>query len=376
MRKAMRLRIPVIFVMRSLLASWLVALLSGAALGADHDWPMYGRDLGRTAFNGLETKINRTSVAMLIPKWVFHAGDSITASPVVINFDHFGPLGSEPTRKVVYVGSADENFYAVDAASGTEIWRFKADPAPTIGYNMFVSSAFVDKGNGRLYVGGGFTMYALDLFTGALMWKWSTANYGGGEIESSPLMARDATGDTVYFGTDLDGAIPTTNPKFPAVFALDAATGALKWFWRPSHIGNCGDVWASVAADLDEKLLYFATSDCSRSHQGLYNEAVIALGVDPSPGSLGPGLARTEPPNWYFQPRDIDPYDYDFGSTPILFDAAGKKYVGIGGKDGSYYVLERQRSATPGVFRATTWDTRVVRGGFAAGFIGGSATDG
>src|SRR2546423_1910221 len=214
-----------------------------AAGGNPNDWPMYGHDLHRTAFNGNETKINRSSVGLLAPKWVFHAGDAITASPVVINFEHFGQGGTEPRRKVVYVGSADENFYAIDAADGSVIWKFKADPAPSIGYNMFVSSAFVDLDRHRLYVGGGFTMYALDLYDGTVGWKWSTANNGGGEIESSPVMFDGK----VYFGSDLDGAIPTTEPKYPALFALDAESGTLEWYWRASQIGTCGDIWSSVA---------------------------------------------------------------------------------------------------------------------------------
>ena len=44
-----------------------------AAGGNPNDWPMYGHDLHRTAFNGNETKIDRSSVGLLAPKWVFHA---------------------------------------------------------------------------------------------------------------------------------------------------------------------------------------------------------------------------------------------------------------------------------------------------------------
>jgi len=365
------------------LTSWCLAAVvltaaSGRIAAADgnpNDWPMYGHDIQRTAFNANETKINRSSVGLLRLKWAFHADDAITASPVVINFEHFGPNGTEPPRKVVYVGSADENFYAIDASDGSQAWPqpFKADPAPSIAYNMFVSSAFVDLGRKQLYVGGGFTMYALDLFTGAVKWKWSTAQNGGGEIESSPVMIDGA----VYFGSDQDGAIPTANPKYPAVFALDADSGALRWFFRPNKRPEqtCGSVWGSPAVDAGEGLLYFATADCTRSHQDLYNESIIALPI--TPGSLNSTtLERTDLPNWYYQPRDIDAYDYDFGASPLLFDAGGKKYLGIGGKDGFFYVIERQRWDITGGIRTPKWVTRVVRGGFAGGFIGSSATDG
>jgi outer membrane protein assembly factor BamB len=129
-----------------------------------------------------------------------------------------------------------------------------------------------------------------------------------------------------------------------------------------------------------------ATSDCTRGAQGLYNEAVIALPVAPpapcaSDGDIscldGTTLERrAEPPDWYYQPRLVDPYDADFGSTPLLFDRDGKKYLGIGGKDGFYYVIERQRSGVPDTYRLPLWSRRVVMGGFAGGFIGSTATDG
>jgi outer membrane protein assembly factor BamB len=368
-----------------LLAVFFAIGVGASASAQDHDWPMYQHDARRTGFNAAETKINRTSAGLLRLKCAFHAGDSITASPVVIDFADFDGQGP---RKVVYVGSADEKFYAIDAADCSEIWHFQADPAPGIGYNMFVGSAFVDRARGRLYVAGGFTLYALDLFgkvrdgSGGVapIWKWTTgrnpsgATHGGGEIESSPLVV----GDRVYFGSDLDGAIAGVNPLYPALFAVNADTGALEWYWRPSEIGSCGDVWSSVAADPELGLLYFDTSDCGTGHQGLYNESVIALPIAPT--APLDGERRTDAPSWYHQPRDVDPYDYDFGSSPLLFDRGGAKYLGVGGKDGFYYVMPRDAAAVAGTYRDAAppsgWKTRVVRGGFAGGFIGSTATDG
>jgi len=52
-----------------------------------------------------------------------------------------------------------------------------------------------------------------------------------------------------------------------------------------------------------------------------------------------------------------------------LIEVADKRYVGIGGKDGTYYLLDRL-SGRP------RWATRVVFGGGAGGFFGGAAFDG
>lgn len=371
---------------RASLATVLGLVIAAAALPAraaaanPHDWPMYQHDIRRSGYDPKESKVNRTSVGLLRLKCAFHAGDAITASPAVIHFDDFNGQGP---RKVVYVGSADENFYAIDAADCSKIWNFTADPAPGLAYHMFVSSAFVDLERRQVYVGGGYTMYALDLYNGTLKWKWSTAlnppdgtTHGGGEIETSPLLV----GDKVYFGSDRDGVSPSvssTGNVYPALFAVNAGSGTLEWYWRPSTMGSCGAIWSSVSADPDLGLLYFGTADCGRAVQGPYNESVIALPIEPPPGSVDSlTKRRADLPSWYYQPWYLDPYDVDFGSTPLLFDRDGVQYLGIGGKDGFYYVLRRQGGTTPGEFRNPEWKTRVVRGGFGGGFVGSTATDG
>jgi len=61
--------------------------------------------------------------------------------------------------------------------------------------------------------------------------------------------------------------------------------------------------------------------------------------------------------------------DFDFGSAPNLMDVADERYVGIGGKDGTYYLLDRLTGRP-------RWATRVVFGGGVGGFFGGAAFDG
>src|SRR5262249_41550501 len=62
-------------------------------------------------------------------------------------------------------------------------------------------------------------------------------------------------------------------------------------------------------------------------------------------------------PSWHWRPRRSDTHDLDFGAVPNLFTITvnGKRraVVGAGGKDGTYYVIDRD-----GVNRATgvRWD--------------------
>src|SRR5262249_35073069 len=78
---------------------------------------------------------------------------------------------------------------------------------------------------------------------------------------------------------------------------------------------------------------------------------------------------------WIFTPPRLltaDPQcDWDFGATANLgVDRHGRtNFLGVGGKDGFYYRIRPENGGL-------VWQTRVVFGGFAGGFIGTAAYDG
>src|SRR3954471_23726162 len=75
---------------------------------SDGNWPTYGKDLNHT-FSNPHSEINPRNVSTLAPAWTFPTEDAVTASPAVVD-------------GVVYVGSWDGYFYALDAASGRLKW--------------------------------------------------------------------------------------------------------------------------------------------------------------------------------------------------------------------------------------------------------------
>jgi eukaryotic-like serine/threonine-protein kinase len=77
---------------------------------------------------------------------------------------------------VVYVGSQDNNIYALDANTGSLLWKYTTGgPVPS-------SPATA---NGVVYVGSNdYALYALSAKTGVLLWSYGTAN----EV-SSPVVA-------------------------------------------------------------------------------------------------------------------------------------------------------------------------------------------
>ena len=94
---------------------WL--LLTSISVHAE-DWPMYGRDLKHSFSNPLSA-IKPFNVFFLKEVWFHPTGDVVSASPAVVG-------------GVVYVGSWDGFFYALDAHSGRQIWAFKADCQKTV----------------------------------------------------------------------------------------------------------------------------------------------------------------------------------------------------------------------------------------------------
>ncbi|HUW30604.1 MAG TPA: PQQ-binding-like beta-propeller repeat protein [Planctomycetota bacterium] len=170
-------------VAKMLILAILSASLAQAAF-AD-DWPMEGK-------NPLHRAISQEQLAPPLKlAWTFAAGDAITASPVV-------------SDGIVYAGSYDSKFYAINAETGKELWSFKLDTEM-----IFWAPAAV--GGGVCVVGGGDGfIYARSAKTGQPIWQVRTEGMisGGGTI----------VGDAVYVGS-----------WDHHVLALDLQTGKERW---------------------------------------------------------------------------------------------------------------------------------------------------
>jgi outer membrane protein assembly factor BamB len=151
-----------------------LALISGN-LRAQENWPMYGGNLLHT-FSNTRSPINPGNVANLKPFWTFSTTDAISSSPTVVD-------------GVIYVGSWDGFFYAINARSGLLIWKFQVDcdntivPVPpqclapgeappprffTQGGLITSTAAVAD---GQVYFAAGKTVYDLNAVDGSLRWK-------------------------------------------------------------------------------------------------------------------------------------------------------------------------------------------------------------
>ena len=123
---------------------------------------------------------------------------------------------------------------------------------------------------------------------------------------------------------------------------------------------GCGNIWSSGTVLPSSGLVVFDVADCNFSNPPPLSESVVALHV-------GDGREA-----WAFRPARADTScDLDFGATPNAgIDAAGgTSFLGVGGKDGTYYSLDPKTGRE-------RWATNVVFGGFSGGFIATAAFDG
>jgi outer membrane protein assembly factor BamB len=164
-----------------------------------------------------------------------------------------GPILSSPAVAggLVYFGSLDGNIYAVETATGKERWHFATKgerrfTAPGIHgamprtermpdpFDVFMSSPTV--AGGMVFVGSGDqNVYALDAASGAVKWTFST----GDVVHASPAVANGV----VYIGSGTctrsmprrgrsDGA---TRPATTRSSTTRSASPAR----RPSPMGSC-----------------------------------------------------------------------------------------------------------------------------------------
>jgi outer membrane protein assembly factor BamB len=364
-------------------------LLADGSLHAEN-WRMYGRDLHHS-FSNPDSAINPDNIAKLqsldAMAWTFQTGDAVSASPTVV-------------RGVVYVGSWDGYFYALDANSGSLKWKYRVAcqytvlpipkhclppffPPPSrtktdggiITSSAAVANIFTAAGiKPIVYFGAGKTLYALNADSGTLLWKRVICGKPNlpdfaciynfldpTRIFSSPTVL----GDLVFVGHTVDGV----NGYSGGFEAIDAATGKIRWRFELDPGGNnrgCGSVWSSAAVDetAQPPLVFFGTGDCHEDATPPYHEAVIALEAGSGKGKL----------RWVYRPRNTDTCDFDFGASPNIIDLGKSRFVGIGGKDGTYYLLNSLTGPLTG--NKPVWQRNVVFGGFDGGFFGGAAFDG
>jgi polyvinyl alcohol dehydrogenase (cytochrome) len=344
-------------------------------------WNGWGNGLGNARFQAA-SRITPESVSRLRLEWAFGIAGAVNANaqPSIVG----GWL---------FVGGGDRLVHALDARTGCTHWRFPTE-APVRAAIVIGKLA----GSGAPIAWFGDTranVYAVDAATGTLLWRTKLDDHPAARITGGPALFRNV----VYFpvssieegtGARSDYGCCTFRGS---VVALDAGTGARIWKTftipqqpRPTKLNAAGvqmfgpsgaAVWSAPTIDAERGALYVATGNSYSNPPADTSDSVLALDVKT-------GLMlwhRQATPNDAFIvgcvagtslncPEDHGP-DFDFGQSPILTRLAdGRRLLVIGQKSGVVHALD------PGRDGAFLWHTRVGKGGTLGGSQWGSAADG
>src|SRR5215469_11271740 len=135
--------------------------LAAADFAAHADWPSYGGTHSALRYSALD-QINASNVRGLAPAWVFQTGDpesGLQATPIVVD-------------GVMYLSSASNWAFALDAASGSVRWEYHY-PWPKGQAAMYGrQNRGVAVGSGRVFMGTADNhILALDQKTGQEVWR-------------------------------------------------------------------------------------------------------------------------------------------------------------------------------------------------------------
>ena len=375
----------------ALLLAAAPALGSAGPPPAAGQWPVAGQNPSDTRYQPDETIIGPGNVSKLTPKWAFQTapGSGVWTTPT-------------EAGGVVYFPDSAGYLYAVNAATGKQIWSdYLPDLSPELPATATSRSSPLIHGDELITgdqipnatTGNGAHLLAVNRFTGKLMWITTIESHPAARVTGSPVLS----GNTVYVGTSSSEESLTRVQSYPcctfrgSIVAVNALTGQMVWktYVIPPNGGQPNGysgnaVWGNtLVPDQATGLLYAGTG----------NNYTVPPGVCTTPGETGCAAPaptdyedsvlgldlRTGVIRWSdrMEPADAFPVpggpDFDFGSGPNLFTAAvngrPRQIVGAGQKSGIYWAMD------PSTGREI-WHTQVGPGGTLGGIEWGSATDG
>jgi len=326
---------------------------SAAARANSVDWSVYGGSTAGQAGNNHYSalrQINRSNVSQLRVAWQFDSGEKggLQTSPIIVG-------------NVLYAYTPSQKVIAVDAATGSLLWKFDSgingtQPARGVTY-------WADGKQSRLFAGVMNFLYALDPATGKPIPEFGENGRidlrknlrGDYQLQSIALTSPGVIyKDLIIVG----GRNPETHPAPPGdIRAFDVHSGALRWsFHSIPHPGEFGyetwpkeawtyggaaNNWGGMAVDVKRGIVYAPTGSAVADFYGgdrlgddLFADTLLALD------------AETGKRLWHFQGVHHDVWDRDFPSPPALVTVLrdGKRVAALAQttKQAYLYLFDRE----------------------------------
>ncbi|HEX4261657.1 MAG TPA: PQQ-binding-like beta-propeller repeat protein [Acetobacteraceae bacterium] len=286
------------------------------------------------------TQITPDNAGQMKPAWTFKVSDD-------------GPMETAPIvwHGTMYVTSAHDHVYALDAATGKLKWEFQDSPHVI----AFAANRGVGLMDGKVFLGtlDGHVV-ALDADTGKKVWDV----VGVSDPKNSFYTMAPVPYHNAATGQDML-LLGVSNGDWGGIgniSAFDPKDGHRLWQWdtvpgpgEPGHDSWSGDswkrggasVWSGVAIDPASQTLYLDLGNPQpdfmvtvRQGDNLYSDSIVALDISGAKPTM----------KWYHQFIKADTHDWDPAMPPVLFQ--GKRsggpadLVASGDKAGNFWLLD------------------------------------
>jgi alcohol dehydrogenase (cytochrome c) len=307
-----------------------------------HNWLTYYGAYDGQRFSQLD-QINAGNVGRLKTAWVFQAAPiglvanppsfSLEAAPIVVD-------------GVMYLSGWDGYVWALDAATGDELWRYRH----AIPLDLPLCCGNVNRGvavaRGKVfYSSPNGHLVALDAVTGRPVWSKIWLDPRAGESSTmAPLVVKNmvivgSSGAEYGVRGHIDAFDLETGQRLWRRYPVPkpGEPGSESWPANSSWERGGGSAWITGSYDPQLNLLYWGTSNPSPDFDGtgrrgdnLFTDSLLAL--DPDTGAI----------RWHYQFTPHDVWDYSGVNENILFDEGGRQLVAHFDRNGYLFVLDRR----------------------------------
>lgn len=322
------------------------------------DWSNYGGASDGSRYSSL-SQITRENVSQLEVAWTYNTGyatekSQIQCQPIVAN-------------GLLYAATPAMNIFALDPATGKELWRF--DPFQVLGGDnswagMSRGVTYWEEGDDRrILFGAGSWLISVNADTGE-----PTMDFGNqGKVDLQKdldterqdfLITANAPGviygDLIIIGMRLSEGLDAAPGH---IRAYNVRTGKREWIfhtiphkgefgystWDSTSVSQIGGAnnWAGMTVDQERGIVFVPTGSATydfwggyRKGDNLFSNSLLALN------------AKTGERIWHFQAIHHDVWDRDFPANPNLIrikkDGKWIDAVAQISKQGMTYVFDRE----------------------------------
>jgi alcohol dehydrogenase (cytochrome c) len=281
-------------------------------------------------------QVNASNVARLQPVWSFATG--------AVSGHEATPLVNDG---VMFVSTPGNQVIALDAKTGTLLWRYRNPPPPDVILLHPTSRGVALYGDKVFFARAEAVLVALDARTGREVWSTTVEeNRNGYYISLAPLVADGkvivgASGGELGVRGFVAAYDPDTGRQVWKVFTVPAPgePGSDTWPQGDQWKTGGGSIWVTGNYDPATKLAYFGTGNGGpwmgdqRPGDNLYTASTIA--IDVTTGTI----------RGHHQYNPNESWDWDEVSPPILVDyqRSGRTIKGLidVARDGYLWFLER-----------------------------------